>query len=577
MTIRWRIALASGFVVSLAMIPVSGLAQEPPITAEVDRKEVIVGEVFTLTVIIKGTPDMPTTALPMLEGVDVNVLSQSTASQLSIFSGQTSVLAVSHYRLEALNPGTLTIDSISITVEGKKYETSPIIVLVHSGAFTPQPDPQPDVGKRPVVETFFVDAQVDNPTPYIGEQIDYIFRFHSSLGFISSPRHQFPPFTGFWHQGDDGTDMRRYDVILDNRRYGVIELRTVLFPTVTGTLMIEPTVYNFHGVGFRSRRQLATEPVRVDVLPLPAGAPADFEGAVGQFDISASVDVVSAAVNDPVTLTVIVHGAGNIETLPNPMLPGVAGWRSFAGSSSIDIQTLGGKVIGSRSIDRIYVPNAEGEFVIPAISYSYFDNYSESYETISTVPITVFVGSGRGEDSPESQMGGDQLERFGTDIRHIMLAPDSLERSKGLVVESPMYWSAWLLTLLVVLVGGAWKIFITTRRRRAATSVMARTRALETLEIARQQEGEPYDAAVSVLISYLSEILGHPVAGLTHQGLIRLLVSRGVDNGLLHIINNKMVDSERVRFTTGSLVEVTEGSVLDDTADLIVGLDRYLA
>ena len=175
MTIRWRIALASGFVVSLAMIPVSGLAQEPPITAEVDRKEVIVGEVFTLTVIIKGTPDMPTTALPMLEGVDVNVLSQSTASQLSIFSGQTSVLAVSHYRLEALNPGTLTIDSISITVEGKKYETSPIVVLVHSGAFTPQPDPQPDVGKRPVVETFFVDAQVDNPTPYIGEQIDYIF------------------------------------------------------------------------------------------------------------------------------------------------------------------------------------------------------------------------------------------------------------------------------------------------------------------------------------------------------------------------------------------------------------------
>jgi len=572
---KWKLALIGPLAASLAMLPVIGLAQEPPIKAEVDRNEVAVNDVLTLTVIVKGSPVVPNPALPQMDGVDVTVLSRSTASQLSIFSGKTSVLAVSHYRLKPLSPGTLTIAPISITLSGEVHETEPITVEVHPGAFNPRPDPEPAPGNLTVAETFFVKAEVDNPNPYIGEQIDYIFRFHSALGFVNPPRYDSPPFIGFWHEGE--TDSRRYEMFLNEREYGVIELRTALFPTVTGTLTIEPTRYGFPSAGFRSSRQLLTDTVRVDVRPLPSGAPAGFDGAVGQLDIDAKVDVASAAVNEPVTLTVIVSGTGNIDTLPDPLLPEVAGWRSFVGPPAVDTQAVDGRIIGSRSIERIFVPTAEGEFMIPSISYSYFDPTTELYETVSTDPIAVSVTPGSVDALPPLQAGRDQVERVGTDIRHIMPAPSSLDQPEGPIVERPTYWAAWALPLIVILAGTGWKALGNARRRRTATGVAPHTRAMMSLDNARQQDDDPYDTAAAVLTSYLSEMLGQPISGLTHQALAQLLVDRGVDEGLVETVESYVATTERVRFAPGSAEDTSGESVLDETAKLLADLDGYFA
>ncbi len=572
---RWRFALVALLAASLALLPFVSLAQEPPIKAEVDRNEVAVDEVFTLTVTVTGTQVVTNPALPSIEGVDTTVLSRSTASQLSIFSGQTTVESVSHYRVKALNPGTLTIGSVSITVDGQVHKTEPITVVVHAGAFIPRPDPEPDDPSLPVSETFFAEAEVDNTNPYIGEQIDYIFKFSSALGFVSPPRYTSPPFVGFWHEAETGS--RRYDVFLDERRYGVIELSTALFPSVTGTLEIGPTLYGFPGSRFRSRPQLETNPVRVDVRPLPSGAPAGFEGAVGQLDISASVDVASAAVNDPVTLTVIVSGAGNIETLPDPRLPDVAGWRAFAGPPAVDTQTVDGRIVGSRSIERIFVPTGEGEFVIPAISYSYFDPETELYQTITTDPLPVSVAPGRIAEPPPQRSARDEVERVGADIRHIMPAPLSLELPKGPVVERPLYWVAWTLPLLAVLAAGGWRVVGNARRRRAAAGIAAHTQAMMSLDSARQQEGYPHDAAVAVLTTYLAEMLGQPVAGLTHDALAQLLAARGVEVDLVERVGGYLAASERVRFAPGAGDEGSGDGVLDETAGLVADLDRYFA
>jgi hypothetical protein len=572
---RWKLALIGPLAASLAMLPVIGLAQEPPIKAEVDRNEVAVNDVLTLTVTVTGAQVVPNPALPQMDGVDVTVLSRSSASQLSIFSGKTTVLAVSHYRLKPLSPGTLTIAPISVTVAGVAHETEPITVVVHAGAFTPRPDPEPAPGNVSVTEAFFVEADVDNPNPYIGEQIDYIFRFHSVLGFVNPPRYDSPPFIGFWHEGE--TDSRRYEMFLNERQYGVIELRTALFPTVTGTLTIEPTRYGFPSAGFRSSRQLLTDTVRVDVRPLPSGAPAGFDGAVGQLDIDAKVDVASAAVNEPVTLTVIVSGAGNIETLPDPHLPDVVGWRSFVGPPAVDTQAVDGRIIGSRSIERIFVPSAEGEFVIPAISYSYFDPETELYETVSTDPISVSVTPGSDDAPPPIQAGRDEVERVGTDIRHIMPAPSILEQPDEPIVERPTYWAAWALPLLVILAGTGWKVLGNARRRRAAAGVAAHTTAMMALEDARHRDEDPYDTAAAVLTSYLSEMLGQPVSGLTHHALAKLLVDRGVDEGLVETVESYVATTERVRFAPGSAEGISGDSVLDEAARLLADLDGYFA
>ena len=71
---------------------------------------------------------------------------------------------------------------------------------------------------------------------------------------------------------------------------------------------------------------LETKPISVDVRPLPEDAPVDFSGAVGQFELTASLSEVEGKVNEPVTLIVDITGTGNIETLAEPALPELPNW-----------------------------------------------------------------------------------------------------------------------------------------------------------------------------------------------------------------------------------------------------------
>ena len=233
--------------------------------------------------------------------------------------------------------------------------------------------------------------------------------------------------------------------------------------------------------------------------------------------------------------------------------------------------------MGSRSIERIYVPTAEGEFMIPAISYSYFDPDTERYEAIATDPISVSITPGRVEDPLPPQTGRDQVERVSADIRHIMPAPASLEQPKGPVVRRPLYWAAWALPLLAVLAATGWKILGDTRRKREAAGIAAHAQAMMSLDIARQRDEDPHDAAVAVLTAYISKMLGRPVSGLTHQALAQILAERDVDADLVERVESYMAASERVRFAPGSVEGASGNGVLDETARLVADLDGYFA
>jgi len=98
-----------------------------------------------------------------------------------------------------------------------------------------------------------------------------------------------------------------------------------------------------------------------------------------------------------------------------------------------------------------------------------------------------------------------------------------------------------------------------------------------SLDNARQQDDDPYDTAAAVLTSYLSEMLGQPISGLTHQALAQLLVDRGVDEGLVETVESYVATTERVRFAPGSAEDTSGESVLDETAKLLADLDGYFA
>ena len=181
------------------------------------------------------------------------------------------------YQFEATKVGTVTIDPISVTISGQTYRTEPIKVEVFQGlgVSTPVPGQGQSPGQDLSVAggSMFVTAYVDDDTPYLGQQITYTFKFYRrsalfpSFGRYGQPRFAPPGFSGFWKIQEPDQD--EYTETIGSNRYQVVELTTVLFPTVVGTLVIEPAGLTVPIDFFEAPNYLEAESIVVDVQPLP--------------------------------------------------------------------------------------------------------------------------------------------------------------------------------------------------------------------------------------------------------------------------------------------------------------------
>ena len=246
---------------------------------------------------------------------------------------------------------------------------------------------------------------MDNTEPKIGEQTNYIFRYYEALdamrlsGFFGGqPDYEPPALTGFWAEGD--IDVTSYRVSANGRIYTVTELTQALFPTAAGEQTIDPARITISSNGLRNDTVLDTEPVVVDVQPMPAGAPESFTGAVGQYDIRAALDKDQTQVDEPVTLKVTVEGVGNISTATDPAWPEIDGWRIFDADSSLNTQVENGLVSGSHTYERLMVPTTAGQFIVPSIEYTYYDPSLEQYVTVATDSMAINVAPGVGAPGP---------------------------------------------------------------------------------------------------------------------------------------------------------------------------------
>jgi hypothetical protein len=427
-----------------------------------------------------------------------------------------------------------------------------------------------------------VEAEVDNPTPFIGEQVNYIFRFYEAFDAFGQPQYEAPTFTGFWTENQ--TDQSQYQVQAGGQIYNVTELRTVLFPSLMGPVTIEPARLVIPGGFFSSGAELQTQPVAVDVKPLPADAPASFNGAVGQFTLSGTVDTTQTRVNEPITWRVTLTGRGNLSALPDPVWPEMPEWRSFESQATTNTQFQNGQAVGERVYERLLVPQAEGEYTIPVLEYTYFDPAAGGYQTMTTgaVPISIAPGDPASTEAQNyaSVPGGhkENVEQLATDIRHVKPVPTKLSMGDRSVTESPLYWLAWGVPLLGIVGNFVWQ-----RRQRfwqnnagVARSSQARKKAKKALARVRSEKGDVYSAAGQVLTDYLADKLDQPVAGLTRQALATLLGEEGLRPGLIERVDVCLTDAELGRFSPESNDPAHAANLLKEIDILIGDLEKEL-
>ena len=611
-------------ILGLMALPVLG---QSPVTAEVDRNFLSTDDALVLTVAIDtSTGDAARPTLPTMN--DFQILGSSSGTQITVVNGDMTVQETYNYSLRPLREGAITIDPITVQINGQVHSTQPITIEVTQGTGQVQPAPNPGLpsspgGAFPTIpgfpnlnqllppgfqtmpgapggqvqpaqpldpadmptelqgQDFFIEAEVDNPNPFQGEELVYTFRFYQAGNLFDQPDYTAPAFTGFWSQ-ESSDQQTNYSTEAAGRPYRVTELQTVLVPTVTGEVTIDPSHLTIPGDFFSSGVELQTQPIRVNVQPLPENAPDSFRGAVGQFDISATTDVAQAEVNDTVTMNVTISGAGNLETMPDPVWTEGPEWRSFDSKATVNAQFVDGKLQGSRTYERVLLPTEGGDLVLPAIDFSYFNPETGTYETKSTEPIIINVMGAAAAATAAPLAPSTTTPQNATAapanpaLRPIKTSAELSSSAGTPLTEQNGYWLLWAVPLLLLVGHFGWQRY---QQQRLDTADLRRSRgaagkANRALAEA-QKQGLNQEAAGPILIAYLEEKLNQPIAGLSQTQLAALLSAKGVDDGLTKRAQNCLMLSEMGRYAPSQL-SLQGGNLWSETAAVINELDAQL-
>jgi len=309
------------------------------------------------------------------------------------------------YFLSPTKRGTFTIGQSSIEIDGNTYKTSPIQITVTGAVEIPKDPNDPNYIAS---ESIHLVAEVSTTKPYLNEPVSVIYKLYvaENTGVRNWSELDSPRYNDFWSQN---IEVNRQNVKEgkykgENYRYVVLK-KTVLYPQKTGKLSIEPLTLDV-SVEVPSKRRdvfgrlMMTTTNRnvtagkrtIDVKPLPSdGRPDDFSGAVGSFEFNMTSNKNTLKATEAFDLKLEVSGKGNLKLfkLPKPNLPSAL--EVYEPEHSEKVSTNLSGMRGSISDTYTVVPNAQGRYPIPTVSFSYFDLNTETYKTLKSNELVVAV------------------------------------------------------------------------------------------------------------------------------------------------------------------------------------------
>ena len=408
---------------------------ELTISDAVDKTSVAVGEEILLTIDISGQSiNIPSIEIPPL--ANFSIYSSGRSQSMSFVNGQISNSISFRYVLIPNSQGKFIIPQLNLKYDGKTYSTQNIEISVSASQKSSIASSSQGTIKATPQDTtlsdkaIFVKAITDKSSVYVNEQLTYYFKLYRRVDFLSQPQFVAPNFSGFWSESFPPTNNMTE---INGRKYMLSELKFVLFPTSPGKIIIDPATLQcqiasnnpddfFDGFFTMGKpTTLHTDPITINVYPLPQkDKPANFSGAVGQYEISAQSDKTNTKTNEPITLSIIVSGSGNIKTMPEPQMPQLNEFRKFDTASTYDINKAAGKFTGSKTFKTLLSPQSSGTKTIPAIEFSYFDPLSRNYKKIYTKPILINVAQGTiANTTANFSFTSKEVKLLNSDIRYI--------------------------------------------------------------------------------------------------------------------------------------------------------------
>jgi hypothetical protein len=502
------------------------------------------------------------------------------------------------YFLAPKKRGEFTIGQATIEIEGKIYKTVPVKITVTAAIDKPKDPNDPNYIAS---EKIHLVAEISNGNPYLNEAITVVYKLYvaQNTGVRNWREIDNPRYSDFWSQNIDvkGINIQQGTYKGEDYRYVVLR-KTVLYPQKTGKLSIEPLSLDVtvevpsnrrdvFGRSFMStvNRTVSSKNRTLDVKPLPeSGKPENFSGAVGDFDFKVTTNKQTLNATEALELKVTASGKGNLKLfkLPRPILPSALEVYEPEHSEKVSTRTSG--MQGTISDTYTVIPNFQGSYPIPKVSFSYFDLKTKRYRTVTSKRLIIEVSEGPKNTSgsnkntpvtPTENIIPTNLNAFSSFKTSTNFQPITSEP----FFNSHLFWLLLLGPFLLI----PFIIFIVKHRAIRALDVSG-NKLRKTTRLARKylsdakkslgQKEQFYNALERALHNYLKSKLRLETSEFNKEKIEELLGNKNINSTTLEGFISLLTSCELARYTPLSTVDMQND--YKKAASIINDLDKQL-
>ena len=392
---------------TLLLFVVSGFFAQAQVSfeARVSKKKLGLNERLRVDFVMNENGDnfIP----PSFDGFRVVGGPQQSISNTFI-NGKRSFSKTFTYFLNPKEQGTLTIAAAEVTIQGDVYKTEPISIAVSKAIDRPRGTN--DV-EYLVDENLHLVAEISNTKPYLNEGINVVYKlyFRSPIKVSDAREIESPKFVDFWTYDIKIPQLKIERGTYKGEPYSVVVWKKmVLYPQKTGKLALDPLTLNimvdiptnrrdfFGNTLYKQVNRTITAGRRnITTKALPTeGQPENFSGAVGTFDFDVLLNKDVLKASESFQLRVKIKGKGNLSLFELPEITAPNSLEvyepEYKDNINVTLRGMQGVVENTYTI----VPQYQGKFPIPEVSFSYFDPKAERYKTLSSQSqlVNVFEG-----------------------------------------------------------------------------------------------------------------------------------------------------------------------------------------
>jgi hypothetical protein len=406
-------------LVTLALVAAL-VAQEPRVSASVDRTDVLAGEMVALTIRVEAAGGDPVRIMdPVLTGLEIR--GSRDVTQVRMVDGEARRVVTRELRLLAVSVGRASIGPVRITHGSARAETAPILVTIRAPTPTAASGVAPRVralvdslspparGAEVVVEVLAIPTSVT-----LGDQLDLVtlawFPRDVRLQLRTPPTLDPPVVEGVWSYQQATSAGVVTSRVSGGRWYDLYVSHQVVFPLTPGVVRVghatvtyvQPLSYSF--LSRELQHEVQSESLAVAVAQPPAaGRPAGFTGAAGR-DLALAVAASPTALSPggAATVSVSLSGVGNVALWPEPRIEWPPGLRVYPGDVAVEIEPRDGLIAGTKRFSYLVVADSAGTHPVPAVAYPYFDPRTRRYRVAgaSGVELVAPLGAAPAVERP---------------------------------------------------------------------------------------------------------------------------------------------------------------------------------